>query len=367
MVTIKNRAGMFKYIPAFLAKGMIIMKIETITLNEKRNVTLTAMLQATGGEFRNVTKRPAVLILPGGGYLYCSDREADPIAFPYLEAGYDAFILRYSTGEHFAWPNPLDDYDQAMDYIKEKADEWGVMADKIAVIGFSAGGHLAGAVATMAKNRPAAVILGYAVLRDDTAHEITEAPSIVDSVDEKTPPCFLFATRTDSVVPIQNTIDMMSALNRFDTSYECHIYDFGPHGFSTADSSLLSKGTLISERAKNWVSDSIGWLRDVLGDFDETGLSKPVCKAHLTDDGEAWLSLDCSVSRIYGNPEAVKVIADTIEIMKKKIEPFSPELSFDDMMGILGKMKLRDLLAERGIDIDRFDEIDEKLSKIPNI
>ncbi|WP_049945019.1 alpha/beta hydrolase [Butyrivibrio sp. AC2005] len=344
------------------------MRIETITLNKKRNVTLTAMLQDVGGEFRGVTKRPAVFVIPGGGYMFCSDREADPVALPYLKAGYDAFILRYSVKEDSVWPNPLNDYDQAMDYIKERADEWNVMTDKIAVIGFSAGGHLAGAAATMSKNRPAAAILGYAVLREDTTHEISDGPSIVDAVDEKTCPCFLFATRTDNVVPIQNTLDMMSALNRHNTSFECHIYDFGPHGFSTGDTSIQAKSTLISERAKNWVEDSIGWLRDVMGDFDENGLTKPVCKAHITDDGEQWLSLDCTLRRIFGNPEAVKVLADTIERMRKEIKPFSPEMTFDDMMlGVLGKMKMRDLLAERGIDIDKFDEMDEKLSKIPNI
>jgi acetyl esterase/lipase len=82
------------------------------------------------------------------------------------------------------------------------------------VIGFSAGGHLAAAAATMAEHRPAAAILGYPVIQEDTVHECEEsAPGICEHVDENTCPCFLFATRTDSVVPIQNTLDMMNALN----------------------------------------------------------------------------------------------------------------------------------------------------------
>lgn len=344
------------------------MLTETIVLNEERNVTLTAMVQDVGGEYRSVLNRPAVLILPGGGYQFCSDREAEPVAFPYLEAGFDAFILRYSVKENAVWPNPLNDYDQAMGLIRERAEEWHVLPDKIAVIGFSAGGHLAGAAATMAKNRPNAAILGYAVLRGDTTHEIMpDGPSIVEAVDEKTCPCFLFATRTDNVVPIQNTLDMMNALNQYQTSFECHIYDFGPHGFSTADHSIQSISTLISDRAKNWVGDSIGWLRDVFGEFTEQGLTKPRCKSHISDDHEAWLSLDCTIGRIFGNPEAKKVLTDTIEKMRKEIVPFSPELTFEDMMGILSSMKLRDLLAERGIETDRFDELDEKLGKVPNI
>ena len=68
------------------------MKTEVITLNAERNVTLTAYVQESGGEFF-FEKRPAMLVLPGGGYLYCSDREADPVAMAYLQAGYQVFIL----------------------------------------------------------------------------------------------------------------------------------------------------------------------------------------------------------------------------------------------------------------------------------
>ena len=73
------------------------MQSEVFVLNETRQVTLTSYLLQNGGEFRAVQKRPAVLILPGGGYEFCSDREADPVAMPYLAAGYHAFILRYSV------------------------------------------------------------------------------------------------------------------------------------------------------------------------------------------------------------------------------------------------------------------------------
>ena len=93
------------------------MEREFITLHEDRNVTLTAYVQAVGGEFGGIPKRPAVLILPGGGYQMCSDREADPIAFPYLKAGYQAFILRYSVGKDSVWPNPMNDYEEAMEQI----------------------------------------------------------------------------------------------------------------------------------------------------------------------------------------------------------------------------------------------------------
>lgn len=344
------------------------MEYEKIILNQERNVTLTAMVQGVGGEFRGIEARPAVLVIPGGGYMFCSDREADPVATAYLRAGYHAFILRYSVGADACWPRPLQDYEEAMALIDAHAEEWHVLRDKIAVVGFSAGGHLAGAAATLAKRRPAAAVLGYAVLREDTAHELGEdKPSIVEAVDEDTCPCFLFATRTDSVVPIQNTLDMMNALNRHQTSFECHIYPYGPHGFSTGDPSIQGLETLFPRRAENWVDDSIAFLRDLFGDFGPQGMTEPKLRAHVNDDAMAWLSLDCSIARIFGNPEARRVLAPTIEKMRERIAPFAPEMSFEDMMQALGKMTLRELLAERGIDIDRFDELNAVLHKIPNI
>jgi predicted esterase len=326
------------------------------------------MLQEVGGEFRGISARPAVVVIPGGGYRFCSDREADPVAAVYLKAGYHVFILRYSVGEDAVWPTPLTDYEEAMATIDARADEWHVLKNKIAVVGFSAGGHLAGAAAALAERRPAAAILGYAVLRRETAQELgLTMPGIAENVDEKTCPCFLFATRTDSVVPIQNTLDMMNALNRFQIAFECHIYGYGPHGFSTGDPSVQGLETVFPRRGEDWVKDSIAFLRDLFGDFGAQGMTEPVLRPHVNDDAMAWLSLDCSIARIFGNPEARRVLASTIEIMRARIVPFAPDMSFEDMMQALGKMTLRELLTERGIDTERFDELNAALHKIPNI
>ena len=97
------------------------------------------------------------------------------------------------------------------------------------------------------------------------------------------------------------------------------------------------------------------------------GMTEPVMRAHVNDDGMAWLSLDCSIARIFGNPEARRVLASTIEKMRQQITPFEPGMSFEDMMQALGKMTLRELLTERGIDTERFDELNAALHKIPNI
>ena len=188
------------------------MNTEVLTLNEERNVTLTTYIQDCGEGFGCVAKRPAVLILPGGAYQMCSDREADPVAFAFAKAGYHAFVLRYSVMDDCTWPNPLNDYEQAMTLIRSHADTWHIYEDKIAVIGFSAGGHLATAAATLAQNRPNAAILGYAVTSQHVQACNPNAPETISAVDRKTPPCFVFATRTDSMVPINNSIDFMRAL-----------------------------------------------------------------------------------------------------------------------------------------------------------
>ena len=256
------------------------MKIECIRLNEERNVTLTAYIQPVGGEFRNISKRPAILILPGGGYHFCSDREADPVAMPYLAAGYQVFILRYSLSEYAVWPTPLNDYEEAMTLIRSKSDEWTLYGDKVAVIGFSAGGHLAASAATLSVNRPNAAILGYAVAGADVHHCNPSAPDTIAAVDANTSPCFIFSTRDDPTVPIKNSLDFMSALARHDVSFESHIYAYGPHGFSVCNSSVELQDTC--SRTKNWVDDSIAWLRDMFGDFCADGMTEPACGHHIT-------------------------------------------------------------------------------------
>ena len=108
-----------------------------------------------------------------------------------------------------------------------------------------------------------------------------------------------------------------------------------------------------------------------MGDFyvgtaENKILTEPKCKAHMTDDGSAWLSLDCTIGRIFGNPKAKEVLIDVIAIMQKKIIPFTPEMTFGDMMECFSRMKLRDLLHERSIEIDE-EKIDALLGEVPNI
>ena len=346
------------------------MLSETIVLNAERNVTLTTFIQPVEGEFRYIKKRPAIMVIPGGGYRMCSDREAEAVAFEYLRAGYHAFVLRYSIKKDAVWPNPLNDYEQAMELIRSKAEEWHIYEDKIAIVGFSAGGHLASVAATLAKNKPNAAILGYAVTTEESIHVSSEtAPSTVDKVDQNTCPCFIFATRTDNIVPITNSIQFMDALEKSGISFESHIYGYGPHGFSTCDSSIESPDTKICSRVPNWVNDSIGWLRDILGDFAaDGGMTKPRCSPRVYGDNEEYLSVDCRMSHLMQQQGALPVIGPILQGMQGNSTAQMKEFADDgmDTAAMMANMTLRDILSVARLTEEMVEQIDHQLRQIRN-
>lgn len=259
---------------------MIYKKIKLGKTDQDTKAELSVYLQPVGGEFPNISKRPLILILPGGGYRMCSEREADPVAFPFLTAGYQAAVLNYTVGEDARWPEPLQDYEAAMEYLDGRAEEWHIDTSKTAVIGFSAGGHLAGYAASKALHRPRAAVLGYAVTEGEhISWLLPGAPDVIGTVNRQTCPCFLFATRDDRTVPVRNTIRFAKALDENGVPFECHIYSRGIHGISTADPSVLYPADLACPRASRWVEDCLGWLDEVMDPWErhgrtETGRSK---------------------------------------------------------------------------------------------
>ena len=145
----------------------------------------------------------------------------------------------------------------------------------------------------MAKQKPNAARLGYPELMGDNVKGCNDtAPDVIEAVSKDTCPCFIFSTRTDNVVPICNAHAFMGALIEHDVAFETHIYAYGPHGFSTGDTSIQHKDTEICDRAPQWVADSIGWLKDVLGEFDEGGMTTPACPVHTNGDTADFLSID---------------------------------------------------------------------------
>lgn len=342
------------------------MKHDVIVLNKEKNVTLTTYLQSVGGELGYIPARPAVLIIPGGGYDFCSEREAEPVALAYLRAGYHAFILRYSCKGNKTWPAPLEDYEQAMSEIRSHASEWNVLSDKIAVIGFSAGGHLAASAATMSVNRPNAAILVYAVLNATSTKEWNEsAPDPVSAVSDETCPCFLAASRTDSTVTVNNSLDFMQALYRYDITFESHIYSVSPHGFSLGDSTVQGSSLVYTPRLHNWVDDSIGWLREVFGDFGNGQLTKPLITKYALESHEEYLSVDCTVGQIRRVPEGAEYLS---EILKTLTFPWQREELKDVSMSVkdsvMARFKCAEMLGLGGISAEKLEEINTRLKTI---
>ena len=341
------------------------MRVETICLNEERNVTLSAWISEVGGEFAPIEKRPAILVLPGGAYAMCSDKEADPVAAAYLRAGYQTFILRYSVGEHKVWPNPLNDYGQAIELIRGNSEKWYVDANRVAVVGFSAGGHLAACAATVAKNRPNAAILGYAALKKDICEMCQPGmPYPVDCVDGKTPACFLFAARNDMIVDICNTLDFEKALAKKGISFESHIYSFGGHGFSTGEKWL--NPAVISRRIRDWVSDSIEWLEELWGVFETKGFTDPVLERMVNADYDEVLSAGCTIAHLKKQNSKVQEI---LEVAYSVIDAFimSQFHGSDVARAAIEGCKLSDTLLTLQVTTDKVLEIDAKLKEFPNV
>ena len=274
---------------------------ETIVLNKERDVRLETYVLPCGNEFRFTEKRPAVLILPGGGYNFCSDREAEPIALAFNTKGFHAFVLRYSVGEHKTWPNPLNDYGTAMQLIKQRSTSWNIIEDNIAVIGFSAGGHLASAAATMSPEKPDAVMLGYAVTLNEPAKAMDDSfPGTVDKINRDTPPMFVFASRNDPVVPIENQLAFITKLNDLHLQYEAHVYAYANHGFSLATEEMIGKNnTDFCSRTPAWFDDAVMWLDDVFSGKSDT---HRVSAYH--DAYDSYLSVDHSLHHVLDNDEA---------------------------------------------------------------
>lgn len=246
------------------------MEIHKIILNEATNASLTCYIQRITDEDWGMTSRPMMIVIPGGGYQYCSEREADPIAFAFLEAGFHVAILRYSLGENAVWPNPLTDYENAYRIIGENADEWQVNMSAVCVVGFSAGGHLAASCATMSKCKPSAALLGYPCITSETTDRFASVhmPNVCDYVDGNTCPCFIFASANDGTVPITDSIKFMQALAENGVTFESHIYAFANHGFSTCES-FINNREWCCNRTPDWVGDSIEFLKDVVGDYTQ--------------------------------------------------------------------------------------------------
>lgn len=288
---------------------------------DREDVSLTTYVLDDSMEMLKGGKRPAVIVCPGGGYLMCSDREAEPVAMKFVSMGYHAFVLRYSVymrpgdevpepgqpltvKDHCRYPAQIRETAQAFLTIREHADEWHVDVDKIAVCGFSAGAHNAALYVGLWNSdiiteyyhqpgecfRPAAMILGYMgsdypYIKKITYEEKdplkkfiyeysmmalagTSWPeedfliqtSPISHVGTDMPPAFIWATFEDEMLNVQNSVRFAHALADAHVPFELHIFESGAHGYSLATQASAEKRTQIDANAVKWTELAEAWL-----------------------------------------------------------------------------------------------------------
>lgn len=249
---------------------------------------LTVMLPDNMTEMgRKDEKHPCLLICPGGGYRAVSQREGEPIAFRFLSQGYNVFILNYSVSPN-RFPTQLREVAAAMETINTNAQAWHCDLDKIAIMGFSAGGHLAAHYSNaydwpevremFPESKPVkASLLCYPVITADPRHahsgsfchllgktecneEDIQRFSCENMVSENTPPTFLWHTRTDPTVPVMNTLLYAQALVNHNVPFAVHIYPYGDHGLATVDHWCNDDLKTPDLQAADWFDAATKWL-----------------------------------------------------------------------------------------------------------
>lgn len=255
------------------------------TCNPKVEVYLPEPMREMGWENK---KQPCILICPGGGYGFVSQREAEPIALKFLEQGYNVFVLTYSIAPH-RFPQQLREVAASLELIHQNADEWLCDVERVAIVGFSAGGHLAAHYSNaydcsevreiFPDSKPVqATILAYPVItskevyihKGSFVNLLGEIPQDIDNrfscenlVTDKTPPTFLWHTASDNVVPVENSLLYAMELSKHKIPFEMHVYPEGPHGMATADELTCGKEYLLTNavRTHEWIEAVKNWLK----------------------------------------------------------------------------------------------------------
>ena len=278
------------------------MRSFTVAMNPSRNVTLEAVCFDLPSPDEQPTPlehpRPAMVICPGGSYQFLSQRESDPVAASYLAHGFNAFILRYSIREPAKGLAPVIDAARAVRWVRAHADELGVDPERVAIVGFSAGGHVAAQLATHWQDdalvaaerseyaalrffgveanehlmdfpsRPDALIASYAVLGTGWATDDEPALTymdLYDAVSPSCPPSFVWTTAEDTVVPPSQSTRFAAALEAQGVEVEYHLYDRGVHGLSTVTQVSNADRAELPGEAPAWLPRSAAWLRETWG------------------------------------------------------------------------------------------------------
>ena len=269
------------------------MLYETIKLSDKYGATLTTYVASDTPEL-NKTPRRAIIVCPGGGYHFLSDRENEPIARFYMAKGMNAFVLRYSVQDKATNYTPLIEAALAIKHVRENAEKYNIDPNYVFIVGFSAGGHLAASTGILWNipevkealgdapegiGKPTGMILSYPVISaGPKAHKGsiqrlcgTQTPTEEEAnrfslelhVDETTSPAFIWHTVEDKTVPVENSLYLAAALREKNIPFEMHIYPNGVHGLSLGtEETACGKPSLLVEHITSWAELSYKWIME---------------------------------------------------------------------------------------------------------
>lgn len=242
---------------------------------------------------KNVVKRPVMVICPGGSYCFVSKREGEPVALAFVSRGYHAVVLDYSVHPNAKYPTSLLELGRLVATLRANAEEWHIDPDKIFVMGFSAGGHLAASYGCFWSDgmisdalgcdkemlRPNGLFLCYPVITSgEKAHresfrnllgeryyELVEKMSLEKQVNSDTPPTFLWHTLTDDLVHYENSALFADALREKAIAVELHLFPKGVHGLSLANSVTAIDEWQIEPCCQGWVDLAEKWIEKTFG------------------------------------------------------------------------------------------------------
>lgn len=268
------------------------LRIKDISRKLKNSEAIISAYIPENSEEININKkRETIIICPGGGYEFTSDREAEPIALKFVAQGFNAVVIRYSIAP-VRYPTALLELAETVRYVREKEKEWNVDTEKVIVCGFSAGGHLAGSLGVLWNNeiiekyldikneevKPNAMILCYPVISSgEFAHkgsfdsllgekeaEISrENLSLEKLVSIETPKTFLWHTFDDGTVPVQNSLLFSNALASNKVQFELHIYPSGVHGLGLCEeiTAMNGRSEHINSHIASWFNLECQWIK----------------------------------------------------------------------------------------------------------
>ena len=240
-----------------------------------------------------ISKRPIVIICPGGGYCFTSDREAELFAMQWTACGYHAAVVRYSVSPEAEYPVALNELATVVRRAHRMAEEWLIDEKLIILEGSSAGGHLAcnygqswdkpllfeltGAPAGELK--PAGLILNYPVITSgEYAHEdsfrkllgerydeMKDSLSLENNVDSSMPPAFIWTTNEDGLVPAENSFLLALEMRKKGIPVELHMYAKGDHGLGLADIRTMTPDhQCLVPSVTTWMNLARIWIETVL-------------------------------------------------------------------------------------------------------